>query len=104
MTFCGAWAVRFPRSREFFASPVAGRALKARESSAMDGREYELKRQMVVKGLMRPKEVAQFLGKSQSTIYEMITTGELPYVLVRGTRRIPRKVVEDYAIENLVIQ
>jgi predicted DNA-binding transcriptional regulator AlpA len=43
--------------------------------------EYRLKREMIAKGLMRPTEVAQFLGKSTSTVYEMIGTGELPHVL-----------------------
>jgi excisionase family DNA binding protein len=39
---------------------------------------------------LRPTEAAMLLGVSPATIRRMVAGGEIPSVLLRGSRRIPR--------------
>jgi excisionase family DNA binding protein len=44
--------------------------------------------------LYRVNEAAEILGMSKSKAYEMIAGGELPYIRVRDSIRIPRADLE----------
>jgi excisionase family DNA binding protein len=60
---------------------------------------------MVSQGMLKMKEVAEFLGISKSEVYNMVAEGRLPYVPYGRTgkaKRVPRKAVIDYAARNLV--
>jgi len=51
---------------------------------------------------MRPAEAAAFLGVSRSLIYELMATGDIPYVRVRSDRRVPRTALIEYASKRIV--
>lgn len=53
--------------------------------------------ELVDAGLLRVPEVAEMLAVSKSTIYLLMENGEMPYVRVRGARRIPKRAVTEYA-------
>jgi len=46
--------------------------------------------------LYRPIEAARLLAKSRTWVYEAMASGLLSYVLVGGSRRIPRAALVDY--------
>lgn len=52
--------------------------------------------------LIRVSEVARHLSLSRSTIYQMMDRGELPYVKLRKSRRVPLEAVERLISKNLV--
>lgn len=52
--------------------------------------------------LIRVSEVARHLSLSRSTIYQMMDRGELPYVKLRKSRRVPFEAVEQLISKNLV--
>jgi excisionase family DNA binding protein len=57
---------------------------------------------IVAAGLDRVDEVARFLGLSRSYIYELMERGELVYVKVGRSRRIPHHAVLQLAARHLV--
>ena len=59
--------------------------------------EYDL----VSSGLMSVPEAAAFLGLSRTSVYRLMADGNLPYVSIRRTRRIPREGVLELAASNL---
>lgn len=52
-------------------------------------------------GLMRPKEAGEFLGISQSTLYALMERGELAYCMIASARRIPKRVLLEYAAKHM---
>lgn len=57
----------------------------------------------MTKDMMDVKEVAEYLGLSATTIYRMLTTGEIPNVKVGGQYRFPRAVIDDWIAGKLDI-
>jgi excisionase family DNA binding protein len=47
-------------------------------------------------------DVARFLRLSQSTVYDLMARGLLPYVKIGKSRRIPHRAVVELAAQNLV--
>ena len=56
---------------------------------------------MLEDGLMRPVEVARFLGVSSTTVWRLLDGGKLPSTKIGGARRIPRRAVVELAAMNL---
>ena len=52
-------------------------------------------------GLLRVPEAAELLAVGKSTIYLLMENGEIPYVRVRGARRIPKRAVTEFAKARL---
>ncbi len=46
--------------------------------------------------LLRPAEAARLVAKSRTWAYEAMASGLLSYVLVGGSRRIPRSALLDF--------
>ena len=46
--------------------------------------------------LLNPEEAAEILGMSRSTIYKLITAGEIQSVKIGRSRRIPRQEIERF--------
>lgn len=46
--------------------------------------------------LYTPEEAAQQLACSRRTVYELITSGDLESIKIRGARRIPVEAVTTY--------
>ena len=46
--------------------------------------------------LLTPKEAARALGLSQSYVYELLASAELPSITIGRTRRIPRRALEEF--------
>ena len=47
---------------------------------------------LVSEGLLTVREAAEFLKLSRSRLYELMNAGELAYVKIGGSRRVPRRV------------
>jgi excisionase family DNA binding protein len=60
------------------------------------------KEDLVLDGLDRVGEVARFLKLSVSTVYGLMDRGELPYVKLGKSRRIPHRAVVELAATRLV--
>jgi excisionase family DNA binding protein len=58
--------------------------------------------QVVQDGLVTVKQAATFLGISVAKTYTLMSRGELPYVKLGRSRRIPRKALVELAAQNLV--
>ena len=56
---------------------------------------------VVSDGLITVAEVAKFLSVSRSTVYEAMERGELQYVKLGRSRRVPKRAVLDLARANL---
>lgn len=50
---------------------------------------------------LRMSEAAELLGLSPDTVKRMVTDGQLPYVRLRGSVRIPRKQLEEWIDEHV---
>lgn len=50
---------------------------------------------------LRPVEIANFLGIGLTKVYEMIGEGELPFLRIQKTLRIPRSEFERWFLANL---
>ena len=57
---------------------------------------------MVSDGLDKVKEAAVFLGVSVAYMYRLMERGELPFVKLGRSRRIPHRVVVELAARHLV--
>ena len=57
---------------------------------------------LVAGGLDRIDEAAEFLGLSRSYIYDLMDRGELRYVKVGRSRRIPHQAIIELAARYLV--
>lgn len=51
--------------------------------------------------LIKPKEAAQMLAISKTTMYEMLTTGEIRSVRIGRSIRIPIRELEQWIQENI---
>jgi excisionase family DNA binding protein len=60
------------------------------------------KEDLVLDGLDRVGEVARFLKLSVSTVYGLMDRGELPFVKLGKSRRIPHRAVVELAATRLV--
>jgi excisionase family DNA binding protein len=56
---------------------------------------------MVSDGLVSVKEACNFLGISNTFIYDMMKSGELKYVKLGRARRVPRSELRRVASEGL---
>ena len=54
-------------------------------------------------GLVRIGEASVYLALSRSTIYGMMDAGQLPYVKLGRSRRIPRQALIELARGHLVV-
>ena len=52
-------------------------------------------------GLLTVREAAEFLSISRSKLYEMMDNGELPFVKLGRSRRVPRRAVVELAAREL---
>ena len=52
-------------------------------------------------GLDRVEAAGRFLGISRSRIYELMDAGELPFVKIGRSRRIPHGALIEFAGRNL---
>ena len=52
-------------------------------------------------GLCCVKEAARFLGLSRSTVYALMEQGQLPFVKLGRSRRIPRRALTTLAEAHL---
>lgn len=57
---------------------------------------------LVLDGLMTVKQAAEFLSLSRSTVYGLMERGDLAYVKIGQSRRIPKKAVIDLANNHRV--
>ena len=53
-------------------------------------------------GLLKVNEAAEVLSLSRGTVYNEMASGRLAYVKVRGSRRIPRTVLQRYVETRMV--
>jgi excisionase family DNA binding protein len=56
---------------------------------------------LIMDGLMTVRDAEEFLHLSRSTLYQMMDAGELAYVKLGRSRRIPRRAVLELAASNL---
>ena len=56
---------------------------------------------LVADGLMTIQEAAEFLSVSRSKLYELMDNGELIFVKLGRSRRIPRRALIDLAASGL---
>ena len=59
-------------------------------------------RDRTTKGLTRVSEAAKFLAVSRAKVYQMMTAGELDYVKLGKSRRVPWDAVEAVVEKNTV--
>jgi excisionase family DNA binding protein len=57
---------------------------------------------LVAEGLVTVKEAGQFLRLSVASVYGLMARGELPFVKLGRSRRIPRRALVELAARNLV--
>jgi len=57
--------------------------------------------ELVVDGLEKIKDAATFLRISVASLYKMMDRGELPFVKIGRSRRIPRRALVELAASNL---
>jgi excisionase family DNA binding protein len=55
----------------------------------------------MTKDIMDVKEVAEYLALSPTTIYRMLTAGEIPNVKVGGQYRFPKSVIDEWIAGKL---
>ena len=65
------------------------------------GRDDAAARELVSDGLQTVLEVARFLGVSRATVYNYMDAGELPFVKLGRSRRIPKKAAVHLAARRL---
>jgi excisionase family DNA binding protein len=56
---------------------------------------------LVGDGLLRVPEARKFLGISNTLLYELMSTGKLPYIKVGTRRLIPKKALVEFAAAGL---
>jgi excisionase family DNA binding protein len=59
---------------------------------------------LVADGLVTVAEAAKFLSLSRATLYQLMDQGQLPYVKIGKSPRVPRKAVIELAAKNLVVR
>lgn len=57
---------------------------------------------LVESGLARIDEGCRFLGISRAKLYEIMERGELSYVKIGRSRRLPRQALKEFAAQRLV--
>jgi len=57
---------------------------------------------LVSEGLATVAEACGFLGLAQSSVYELMGAGELKYVTIGRSRRIPWRALRELAVRGLV--
>jgi len=58
-------------------------------------------RELAADGLMTVDAARRFLGVSRSTLYKLMNEGAVPYVQLRGVRRIPRAALVEFVAQNM---
>ena len=62
---------------------------------------YEDAVALVSEGLWTVREAAAFLGMGRSAVYELMNTGELPWVKIGRSRRVPKRAVVELAAREV---
>ena len=57
--------------------------------------------ELVADGLLTIREAAGFLHLSRSTVYQFMDRGELPFVKLGRSRRIPKRALVELAARGL---
>jgi excisionase family DNA binding protein len=57
--------------------------------------------ELVADGLMKVQEAAEFLRLSRSSLYAMMDAGELAFVKLGRSRRIPKRALVELAAREL---
>ncbi len=57
---------------------------------------------LIQNGLTTVKDASGFLSLSRAMIYKLMETGQLQYVKIGRSRRIPRQAVANLAKNNLI--
>ncbi len=56
---------------------------------------------LVEGGLLKVADAAAFLSVSRATLYTLMNLGELPFVKIGRSRRVPRRAVVELAASGL---
>ena len=56
---------------------------------------------VVEDGLLKVAEAAAFLSVSRATLYALMNCGQLPFVKIGRSRRVPRRAVVELAARGL---
>jgi excisionase family DNA binding protein len=57
---------------------------------------------VTIDGLVSIREAAEFLSVCPASIYNLNSRGQLPFVKIGGSRRIPRRALVELAERNLI--
>ena len=71
------------------------------DSKPADSMAVRERADLVADGLVTVQEAAQFLSISRSKLYELMDNGELTFVKLGRSRRIPRRALIDLAASGL---
>jgi excisionase family DNA binding protein len=63
--------------------------------------EHSEPSEVVQDGLLTISEAASFLRISRASLYSLMGSGELSFVKLGRSRRIPKRAVQDLAARNL---
>ncbi len=69
--------------------------------SDRERQEQRDRAELVAEGLLTVREAAEFLRFSRSRLYELMDAGELAYVKIGRSRRVPRRGVVELASRSL---
>lgn len=59
------------------------------------------KEELAQDGLISVKDACKFLAVSRATAWKLMDRGELPFVRVGGSRRIPRRALTAYVSDGM---
>lgn len=59
--------------------------------------------ELVRDGVLRVSEAEKIAGVGKSLLYEEMAAGRLPYLKIRGARRIPRRALEEWLAGYLMV-
>jgi excisionase family DNA binding protein len=62
----------------------------------------ERARELVADGMATVKEAAAFLRVSVAQLYNLMHNGDVPYLKIGRSRRVPRRALIELAARNLV--
>ena len=66
-------------------------------------RTLEVAEDLVKDGLVTVDEARQFTKLGRTRLYELMSSGELPFVKIGVSRRIPRRALVALAVTHLVL-
>jgi len=69
----------------------------------MEKTGMEVCENLVTDGLLRISQAEGFTGLGKSKLYALMSSGELPYVKIGVSRRIPRRALVALAAKHVVL-